>query len=110
MVVTHVNNKNFKEEVTNSNIPVIIDFWASWCGPCQMLGPVFEEVSYEYKDKMKFVKVNTEEEENLANRFSIQALPTLIIAKNGEEIDRLVGFHQKDDLKKKIDEIMTKLS
>jgi len=105
----HLNSENFEEEVKNSNLPVLIDFWAPWCGPCQMMGPVFEELAEEFKEKIKFAKLNTDEESSLASGFSITGIPCLILAKNGEEIDRIVGFAPKDQLKVKIEELLNKL-
>ena len=97
---------NFKEEIEESKIPVIIDFWASWCGPCQMMGPVFEELSGDYENKIKFAKISTEEEQELANQFQIQGIPCLVIVKEGKEIGRISGFAPKEILKQKIDEII----
>ena len=109
MTITHVNETNFKKEIEESSIPVIMDFWAEWCGPCQMMGPVFEELSSEFEGKLKFVKVNTEEAPELAKRFSIQGIPCLIVTKEGEEIERIVGFAQKEALKEKIDSILSNI-
>ncbi|MCK5630214.1 MAG: thioredoxin [Nanoarchaeota archaeon] len=106
MATIKINKDNFQEEITNSQIPVIIDFWASWCGPCQMMGPVFEELSNDYEGKLKFAKISTEDDPELANQFQIQGIPCLIITKDGKEIDRITGFAPKDILKQKIDEIM----
>jgi len=106
MATIKINKDNFQEEITNSQIPVIIDFWASWCGPCQMMGPVFEELSNDYEGKLKFAKISTEDDPELANQFQIQGIPCLVITKEGKEIDRITGFAQKEILKQKIDEIM----
>jgi thioredoxin 1 len=106
MSIVHINDSNFEKEVVESNIPVILDFWAEWCGPCQMMGPVFEELSKEYEGKLKFVKVNTEDNPNLSMKFNITGIPALIIAKQGKEINRLVGFMPKAVLKQKINEFL----
>ena len=78
MAIVHVTSENYEKEVLQSDKPVLIDFWASWCGPCQMLGPVIEEVSEEVTD-VKFVKVSTEEAPELAEKFSIMYIPTLVL-------------------------------
>lgn len=107
-MVLEINQDNFEKEVKNSDVPVIIDFFATWCGPCQMLAPVFQETSKDYDGKLKFVKVNTEENQDLSYKFQVSGIPCLIITKDGEEIDRIVGFMQKDELKKRINEILNK--
>ncbi len=89
--------QNFDSEVTNSNVPVLVDFWAPWCGPCQMLGPVIEEVAEEYKGKAKICKVNVDEESELASKNAIVSIPTVIIFNNGKAVERVVGAHSFDD-------------
>lgn len=109
MAVVHINEENFKQEIEQSDIPVLVDFWAPWCGPCQMMGPVFEELSGEYEGKLKFVKLNTEEHPSLAGQFGIQGIPSLLFLKDGKEANRIVGFAPKDLLKSKIDNALSKL-
>ena len=82
---------NFDDVVVNSDIPVIVDFWAPWCGPCKMMGPVFEQTATQFPLKTLFVKVNTENEQNLGARFGIRSIPTLMIFKNGKEVERISG-------------------
>ena len=109
MSLVQLNKENFENEVEKSDIPVIIDFWAPWCGPCQMMGPVFEELSKEYGRKLKFAKLNTDEEQELSAKYSITGIPCLIITKKGKEIDRIIGFEGKEELKQKIDHILKKI-
>ena len=106
MAVIHLNQTNFEKEVLNSTEPVIIDFWASWCGPCKMMAPVFEELSEEYEGTLKFAKLSTEEHPEIAGQFGVTGIPTLALIKDGKEIDRIVGFGPKHVLKEKIDEIL----
>jgi len=90
-----LTTSNFDEVVVNSDIPVIVDFWAPWCGPCKMMGPNFLKAATEFPLKTLFVKVNTETEQQLGARFSIRSIPTLIIFKNGKEIHRVSGALDK---------------
>jgi thioredoxin 2 len=86
-----LTQSNFDEVVVNSDIPVIVDFWAPWCGPCKMMGPNFQKAASKFPLKTLFVKVNTENEQNLGARFSIRSIPTLIIFKEGREVHRVSG-------------------
>ena len=106
MAVVHINAENFESEVVKSDVPVIMDFFADWCGPCKMMGPVFEELSNDYEGKLKFVKLNTDEEKDIAGKFNISGIPCLIIMEKGEEKNRIVGFMPKDGLKAKIDSLL----
>ncbi|MBU1854248.1 MAG: thioredoxin, partial [Nanoarchaeota archaeon] len=89
--LVHLNQENFEKEIMKSELPVIVDFWAEWCGPCRMMGPVFEQLSSEYEKKLKFAKLNTEEQPELAGKFRIMGIPSLVITKDGKEVDRIVG-------------------
>ena len=95
-------------EMTTKSIPIIVDFWANWCGPCKMMAPVFEEVSKEYAGKLVFAKLNTENYQNVAAESQVTGIPCLIVFKNGQEVDRIVGFAPKPVLKQKIDAILAK--
>ena len=106
-MVIEINDENFSEEIEKSKTMVIIDFFADWCGPCQMMKPVFEKLSTNYKDKLKFVKVNTDISPEIAQRYEIQGIPCLVIVKNSKEVDRIVGFNSELILKKKIDDILS---
>lgn len=97
---------NFEEEVINSDLPIIIDFYADWCGPCQMMKPVFESVSKSYAGKLKFLKLDTQEEAGLSMRFHVQGIPTFVLVKDGREIGRIVGYMNEDNFKEKINQIL----
>lgn len=97
MAVVHVTKENYETEVLKSDKPVLIDFWASWCGPCQMLAPVIEEVSEEVTD-VKFVKISTEESPELAEQFSVMYIPTLVLMENGIVKNQSTGFLQKQQI------------
>ncbi len=98
-----VNNENFVSEVLDSPIPVLVDFFATWCGPCRMLAPVLESVSEDYEDKVKFVKLDVDQASEIAKDYSVMSIPTLIIFKNGEEVAKTVGALGAEELEEWID-------
>lgn len=87
----NVNDKNFEEEVLKSDIPVLVDFWAPWCGPCRMVGPVVEEIAEEFQGKLKVCKVNVDEAPLVASKYGVMSIPTLAVIKNGEVVGKVTG-------------------
>jgi len=98
-----VNDGNFQQEVIESELPVLVDFWAEWCGPCLMVAPVLEAIALEYKDKLKVCKLNVEEAPQVASNYGVMNIPTLMIFKNGEMVDKIIGAVPKNALVSKID-------
>jgi thioredoxin 1 len=98
-----VHEQNFEAEVLNSTEPVLVDFWAPWCGPCRMIGPVIEELAKDNAGKAKIAKLNTDEAQELAMRYDVQSIPTIMIFMNGEVVDRFMGVQPKQRLQQAID-------
>ena len=101
-----VTDTTFEEEVLRSSEPVLVDFWAPWCGPCRMVAPLVEELAGEYDGKVKFVKLNTDDNMQIAARYGIRSIPTLLMFKGGEPIDQVIGFRPKGDLKRTIEKAL----
>ena len=98
-----LTNESFENEVLNSDIPVVVDFWASWCGPCRMVAPIIEELAREYSGKAKVGKVNVDEEAELAVKYGIVSIPTVLIFKNSEVMEKLVGAQSQDEYEDAVD-------
>ena len=101
--ILHVTDDNFDSEVLSSDLPVLVDFWAEWCGPCKMLGPVIEEVANENDGKAVVAKLNVDEASELASKFGVQSIPTLIVFKDGEAVNRLTGVQSKSVIQQALD-------
>jgi len=100
--VINGNEANFQGEVIDSKLPVLVDFWAPWCGYCTKLTPVFEELAAEMGDKVKFVKINVDENRAIAEKYNVMSLPTMLFIKNGEQVEKLMGFMPKATIISKI--------
>ncbi len=96
MAVLNITDSEFEEKVLKSEKPILVDFWAPWCGPCKMAEPVLEELSESYKDKVLIMKINVDENQEFASKYSVMSIPTTILFKNGEEIGRQIGFAGKE--------------
>jgi len=98
-----VSDTTFDQEVLKATKPVLVDFWAPWCGPCRMVAPVVEELAQEYDGKVEFVKLNTDDNPNTAVKYGIRSIPTLLVFKGGEPVGQIIGFRPKSDLKQRLD-------
>lgn len=103
--IVTLTESNFASEVTSSTVPVLVDFWAEWCGPCKMIGPILDELSGDYDGRVKIGKVNIDEQQTLAVQFGIRAIPTILLFKNGQVAEQIVGLKSKRDLKASIDRL-----
>lgn len=98
MAELRITRENFENEVMKSNIPVLIDFWAPWCGPCQMMGPIIEQLAEEYEGKAKVGKVNVDEEGELSQAFGVMSIPTIVLVKDGKVVKQAVGARPKAEV------------
>lgn len=104
--VAEFTDANFEAEVIQSSTPVLVDFWAPWCGPCKMLGPTVEALAGDYAGRLKVGKLNTDESENIAAKFGIRSIPTLLVFKGGEVVSQLVGALPKDKIAEQLNRVL----
>jgi thioredoxin 1 len=104
MGAVHVTDLTFKKEVLDSKVPCLVDFWAEWCGPCRRVGPVVDEIAAEYEGKFKIAKLNVDEGQKTAQTYGVMSIPTLMIFKDGQVLEQIVGAVGKAELKAKIEE------
>jgi thioredoxin 1 len=104
--VVEINDANFESEVLQSGLPVVVDFWAAWCGPCRMMSPVVEEAAKQYQGKYKFCKINVDENPGMASRYQAMSIPMLLFFKNGQVVDRSVGAIPAAQLRARLDELL----
>jgi thioredoxin 1 len=102
----HVTEQDFDDIVQKAGVPVLVDFWAEWCGPCKMLSPVLDELAAEFGEKVKIAKVNVDQQPNLAARYGIRSIPTIILFRGGEIAEQMVGMQPKEALKAKLDSLL----
>ena len=105
--VQEFSETTFDQEVTKGTTPVLVDMWAAWCGPCRMIGPVVEELATKYHGKMKMGKVNVDDYPQLAAQFGVMNIPTLLLFKQGKEVDRIIGVVPREELIRRIDRVLT---
>lgn len=105
----HITAQNFDSEVVQSGTPVLVDFWAAWCGPCRLIAPIVEEVAREYDGALKVAKLDVDELPELANRYQVQSIPTLALFVHGSLVKRIVGFVPKPELKRQVDAVLRTL-
>ena len=103
-----LNKDNFEEEV-NGESPILVDFWAPWCGPCKLIGPILDKLEEEYKSKLKMSKLNVDDNQEISAKHDVRGIPCMVIYTKGKEVDRIVGAYPEDEMRKKIDLVLAKI-
>ena len=104
--VQKITDADFEKEVSKSAVPVLVDFWAEWCGPCRIVGPILDQLAPAYRGKLKIAKLNVDENQDAPTRFGVMNIPTMIVFKNGKEAERIVGAMSKSELEAKLDRVL----
>jgi thioredoxin 1 len=102
----NISDKDFDQQVLRSTLPVVVDFWAPWCGPCARIGPIVEKLSDEYKDKLKFCKINVDENHDTASSYNVMSIPTLLFFNNGQSAGQSIGAVSESTLRSKLEELL----
>ena len=102
----HLTDSNFTDEIKNSDVPVVVDFWAAWCGPCRMIAPIIDELATEYSGKAKIAKVDVDNNQQVAMQYGIRSIPTILMFKDGEQVETIVGAVPKEQIQNKLNSLI----
>lgn len=102
----HLTDSNFTDEIKNSKVPVVVDFWAAWCGPCRMIAPIIDELASEYEGKAKIAKVDVDNNQQVAMQYGIRSIPTILMFKGGEQVETIVGAVPKEQIQNKLNSLL----